>query len=60
MVITHVFAHNLMVLWPRIRHNVSRTEFSKIQRLACLAKTGVIEIPQQLLWRSYWDFFLFM
>jgi len=44
MVITHILAYNLTVWWLRIRNNVSRTEISKLQRLACLDKTGVMEI----------------
>jgi hypothetical protein len=32
-----------MVWWSRVRYNVSRTEFSKLLRLACLAKTGTIK-----------------
>ena len=43
-VITNILAYNLMVWWPRIRHNVSRAEFSKLQKLACLVKTGVMEM----------------
>jgi hypothetical protein len=30
-----------------MRYNVSRTEFSKLQRLACLVKTGVIKMTPQ-------------
>ena len=44
MVITHVLVYNLKVWWPRFRNSVSRTEFSKLQRLACLAKTGVMKM----------------
>ena len=44
MVITHVLAYNLTVWWLRIRNNVRRTEFSKLQRLPWLDKTGVMEI----------------
>jgi len=44
MVITHVLAYNLTIWWLRIRNNVRRTEFSKLQRLPCLDKTGVMEI----------------
>jgi len=44
MVITYVLAYNLTVWWLKIRNNVRRTEFSMLQRLPCLDKTGVMEI----------------
>jgi hypothetical protein len=33
-----------MVWWQRVRYNVSKTELSKLQRLACLAITGAIHM----------------
>jgi hypothetical protein len=43
MVIRSVLAYGSAVWWPRVRYNVSRTELSKIQRLACLAITGAMK-----------------
>jgi hypothetical protein len=44
MVIRPVLTCGSMVWWPRVRYNVSRTELSKIQRLACLAITGAMKM----------------
>jgi hypothetical protein len=43
MVIRPVLPYSSMVWWPKIRYNVSRTELSKIKRLACLAITGAMK-----------------
>jgi hypothetical protein len=40
MVMRTVLTYVSTVWWPRVRYDVSRTELSKIQRLACLAITG--------------------
>jgi hypothetical protein len=40
MVIRPVLIYSPMVWWPRVRHNVSRAELGKLQRLACLAVQG--------------------
>jgi hypothetical protein len=39
MVIRPILTYSSTVWWLRIRYNVSRTELSEIQRLACLAIT---------------------
>jgi hypothetical protein len=44
MVMRTVLTYSSTVWWPRVRYNVSRTELSKIQRVACLAITGVIKM----------------
>jgi hypothetical protein len=38
-----VLSYSSMAWWPRVSYNVSRTELSKLPRLACLAKTGVMK-----------------
>jgi hypothetical protein len=43
MVIRPILTYSSTVWWPRVRYNVSRTELSKIQRLTCLAHTGVMK-----------------
>jgi hypothetical protein len=43
MVIRPVLTYGSTVWWLRVRYNVSRTEISKIERLACLAITGVMK-----------------
>jgi hypothetical protein len=43
IVIRPVLTYGSTVWWLRVRYNVSRTELSKIQRLACLAITGVMK-----------------
>jgi hypothetical protein len=43
MVIRPVLTYGFMVWWPTVRYNVSRTELSKIQRLACLVITGAMK-----------------
>jgi hypothetical protein len=40
MVIRPVSTYDSTVWWLRVRYDVSRTELSKIQRLACLAITA--------------------
>jgi hypothetical protein len=50
-----LLTYSSMIWWPRVRYNVSRMENSKLQRLACLAVTGVTKmIPtaamEVLLW----------
>ena len=44
MVIRPVLTYGSTVWWPRFRYNVSRTELSDLQRLACLATTGVMKM----------------
>ena len=44
MVIRPMLTYNSKVWWLRVRHNLSRTELSKVQRLACLAITGVMKV----------------
>jgi hypothetical protein len=43
-VIRPLLTYSSMVWWPRVRYYVSRTELSKIQRLACLAITGEMKM----------------
>jgi hypothetical protein len=43
MVIRPILTYGSRVWWPRVRYNVSRPQLSKIQRLACLAITGVMK-----------------
>jgi hypothetical protein len=43
MVIRPVLTYGSKFWWPRVRYNVSRTELSKLQRLACLAVTGAMK-----------------
>jgi len=45
MVFRTILIYGSTVWWQRVRYNVSKTEFSKLQRLACLAITGVIQMP---------------
>jgi hypothetical protein len=44
IVIRTVLTYSSTVWWPSVRYNVSRTELSKIQILACLAITGVMKM----------------
>ena len=44
MVFRTILIYALTVWWQRVRYNVSRTELSKLQRLACLAITGAIQM----------------
>jgi hypothetical protein len=46
MVIRHMLTYGFTVWWPNVRHNVSRTELSELQRLACLATIGVMKMTQ--------------
>jgi len=39
-----ILTYSSTVWWLRVRHNVSRTEFSELQRLACLATTGAMKM----------------
>jgi hypothetical protein len=43
MVMRPVLTYGSTVWWLRVRYNVSRTELSKIQRLACLVFTGAMK-----------------
>jgi hypothetical protein len=44
MVVRPVLTYGSTIWWPRIRYNVSRTELSDLQRLACLATTGAMKM----------------
>jgi hypothetical protein len=44
MAIKRILTFGSMVWWQRVRHNVSRTELSDLQRLACLAITGAMKM----------------
>jgi hypothetical protein len=44
MVVGPVLTYGSTVWWPRVRYNVSRTELSDLQRLACLATTGAMKM----------------
>jgi hypothetical protein len=44
MVIRPALTYSSTVWWLRVRYNVSRTELSKMQRLACLAITGAMKM----------------
>jgi len=44
MVIRLMLTYDSKVWWLRVRYNLSRTELSKVQRLACLAITGVMKM----------------
>jgi hypothetical protein len=39
-----LLTYGSMVWWPRVSYNVSRMKISKLQRLACLAITGVTKM----------------
>jgi hypothetical protein len=43
MVIRPILTYGSTVWWPEVRYNVSRTELSKIKRLACLAITEAMK-----------------
>jgi hypothetical protein len=45
MVFRTILIYSSMVWWQRVRYKVSKTELSKLQRLACLAITGEIQMP---------------
>ena len=44
MAIRHILTYGSMVWWLRVRHNVSRTELSELQRLVWLAITGALKM----------------
>jgi hypothetical protein len=44
MVIRTVWIYGSMVWWQKVRYNVSKTELSKLQGVACLAITGAIQM----------------
>jgi len=45
MVVRPVLTYSFTVWWLKVRYNISRTELSKLQRLAYLAITGVMKMP---------------
>jgi hypothetical protein len=45
MVFRTILIYGSMVWWQRVRYNIRKTEFSKLQRLACLAVTWAIQMP---------------
>jgi hypothetical protein len=44
MVVRLILAFVSMVWWLRVRFDVSKMEFNKLQRLACLAITGAMKL----------------
>jgi len=44
MAVRQTLTYGSMVCWLRVRHNVSRTELSDLQRLACLTVTGAMKM----------------
>jgi hypothetical protein len=42
-VIKPVLTYSFTIWWPRFRYNFSKTELSKLQRLAYLAVTGAMK-----------------
>jgi hypothetical protein len=44
IVIRPILTNSSTVWWPRVRYNVSRTELSQLQRVACLAITGAMKM----------------
>jgi hypothetical protein len=44
MAIRRILTYGSMVSWLRVTHNISRTELSDLQRLACLATTGAMKM----------------
>jgi hypothetical protein len=60
IVMRPILTYGSTVWWLRVRYNVSRTELCKIQRLACLAITGMMEMTPTVAIEASWDFLLFM
>jgi len=44
IVMRPILTNSTTVWWPRVRYNVNRTEFSQLQRVACLAITGAMKM----------------
>jgi hypothetical protein len=44
MVIRPILMYGSMLWWPRVTYNVSRMEFNQLQRLPCLAITGMMRM----------------
>jgi hypothetical protein len=43
MIIRPILTYGATVWWMRVNYNLSRRELNKLQRLACLAITGVMK-----------------
>jgi len=59
MVFRTILIYGSMVWRQRVRYNVSKTELSMLQRLACLAITGVIQMTPTAEMGVLLDFLLF-
>jgi hypothetical protein len=42
MVVRSIIIYAAMIWWPRLKYKTSQAKLSKLQRLACLGKTGAM------------------